>query len=599
MNPGVSDIADTSQWTALQRHAQQMSRHHLRELVDADPHRSERYITEVGDLIIDWSRHLVTDETMELLLALADQAGVAERISAMFAGQPINTTEGRPVLHIALRQAINGAETPTCGIGSTGDMGSAGGSVSGKGMGSGEAVMSGVGVGSAGGQSAAQGAAAVAAAELDRLVVMARSLRDGACTGATGKPIRTVVNIGIGGSHLGVVMACEALAAFRIENLDFRFVTNIDPADLVSACGGGLDPSETLFVVVSKSFTTTETLANARSARGWVEATLGVDAVSRHFVAVTAAAGAAVEFGVSPENVFHIWDWVGGRYSLGSAVAATLMTAIGDDCFSEMLRGMRIVDEHLMQQPPAANAPFVMGLLAVWYRNFMGLSTRAVLPYSQRLHLLPSYLQQLHMESNGKRVRLDGTPVNYDTGAIIWGAAGTGGQHSFHQFLHQGTTVVPADFIVFARPDPDIANATVNSADLAQQHDALVANCFAQAETLAFGTAQQDSTDPLAAHRELPGNRPSTVIMAHQLTPSVLGQLVALYEHEVLVQGAVWGINSFDQFGVEQGKTLADTIINGLRAEPKPTSADYDPITCHPSTASLLARYQRLRSYRS
>ncbi len=572
----VTDISATAEWAELRGHARWMSRRHLRELFDADPRRCERLTTQVGDLVVDWSRHRVTDRTLELLLALADRAGVTERIAAMVSGQPINTTEGRPVLHTALRSPAFGTGRSAITAGSAASTGLAGVA------------------------DPAVAAAAAAAVEFDRMAGLARALRAGTRLGATGRPIRTVVNLGIGGSHLGMVMAHEALAAFRGGGPDCRFVSNVDPSELAGVLGSGLDPAETLFVVVSKSFTTPETLANARAARAWVSAALGTDAVDRHFVAVSSDTAAAVEFGVSAGDVFRLWDWVGGRFSLGSAAAVTLMAAIGEDHFSEMLAGMRAVDEHLAQRPLAANAPAIMGLLAVWYRSFLNLPARAVLPYSQRLHLLPAYLQQLHMESNGKRVRLDGTPVAYDTGPIVWGAAGTGGQHSFHQFLHQGTTVVPADFVVFARPDAD--TATVPGA--ARCHEALVANCLAQAATLAFGTEPQAGTDPqtgtephtgkdpLAAHRELPGNRPSTVIMAPELTPAVLGQLVALYEHEVLVQGAVWGINSFDQFGVEQGKTLAAAIAPGLSADPQPSaSAEHDP-----STASLIAHYRKLRS---
>ena len=542
-----SDITVTEEWAALTRHAREMqaSGLTLRELFDADPGRSERLTTTVGDLVIDWSRHLATAETVELLLALAGRAGVAERIAAMMAGDPVNATEGRPALHTALRAG------PDVSV----EIG-------------GVDVMPAV------------------RAELDRMAGFARAVRSGERRGSTGRPIRTVVNLGIGGSHLGLAMAHEALAAFRHRGLDCRFVANVDPADLASVLGAGLDPAETLFVVVSKSFTTAETLTNAESARAWLTAALGPGAVDRHFAAVTADVAAAVEFGVAAENVFAMWDWVGGRYSLGSAAGLSLMTAIGEDRFGEMLAGMRAVDEHLARQPLGANAPVLMGLLAVWYRNFWGLPTRAVLPYSHRLRLLPAYLQQLHMESNGKRVRLDGTATSCDTGSIVWGAAGTGGQHSFHQLLHQGTTVVPADFIVYARPDA----GTADLPDADRHHESLVANCFAQATALAFGSAPAAVDDPIGPHRELPGNRPSTVIMAPELTPSVLGQLVALYEHKVLVQGAVWGINSFDQFGVEHGKILADAIVDDLTGDSTRPASGHDPCT-----ASLIAHYRRLR----
>ena len=552
------DISATEEWAALERHAHELRGQPLRELFDADPARAERLTTTVGDLLVDWSRHLVTDRTVELLLALANRAGVTGRIAAMMAGEPINATEGRPVLHTALRARPG----PPVGAGG-GD------------------VVSAAGVGAGGGD-----VVSAVAAELDRMAAFVRTLRAGERLGATGRPIGTVVNLGIGGSHLGLAMAHEALAAFRHPRIDCRSVSNVDPADLASSLAG-LDPAETLFVVVSKSFTTAETLANARSARAWIAAELGPGAVERHFVAVSADPAAAADFGVGPDDVFTTWDWVGGRYSLASAAGLSLMAAIGDDSFAEMLSGMRAADEHLAARPPAANAPVLMGLLAVWNRNFLGLPSRAVLPYSQRLHLLPAYLQQLHMESNGKRVRLDGTPVGYDTGPIVWGAAGTGGQHSFHQLLHQGTTVVPADFIVFARPDIDAAGLP----DADRRHEMLVANCFAQAAALAFGTPPARPGDPLGPHRALPGNRPSTVIMAPSLTPSVLGQLVALYEHEVLVQGAVWGINSFDQYGVEHGKTLADGIAADLPPAAGRPTTDHDP-----STASLINNYRRLRN---
>ncbi len=538
-----TDITATAEWAALARHARELQADgtHLRELFEDDPGRAGRLTVPAGDLVIDWSRHLVTAETVELLLALADRAGVVERIAAVLAGEPVNATEGRPALHTALRAG------PDASV-----------------------VAGGVDV------------MASVRAEVDRMAAFAAGVRSGERRGATGRPIRTVVNLGIGGSYLGLAMSHEALAAFRRPDLDCRFVANVDPADLATVLGEGLDPAETLFVVVSKSFTTAETLANARAARAWVTSELGPAAADRHFTAVTAEGPAAGEFGVGGENVFEMWDWVGGRYSLGSAAGLSLMVAVGEDRFGEMLAGMRAVDEHLARQPPAVNAPVLMALLAVWYRDFWGLQTRAVLPYSHRLRLLPDYLQQLHMESNGKRVDLKGRAVGCETGPIVWGAAGTGGQHSFHQLLHQGTTVVPADFIVFARPDADTAHLP----EAGRQHESLVANCFAQAAALAFGAASHDP------HRELVGNRPSTVIMAPELTPSVLGQLVALYEHEVLVQGALWGINSFDQYGVEHGKTLADAIEQDLAG----SGSGAHPAAGHdPATASLIARYHRLR----
>ena len=536
-----ANLTATAEWAALARHARELQATgvHLRDLFDSDPGRFERLTVTAADLVIDWSRHLVTAETVELLLALADRVGVVERVEATLAGDPVNVTENRPALHTALR-AGPAASVEVGGIDLM------------------PAVRS----------------------ELDRMADFSRAVRAGERRGATGRPIRTVMNLGIGGSCLGPAMAHEALAAFRRGGLECRFVSNFDPADLATALDGGLDPAETLFVVVSKSFRTPETLANARAARAWAAASLGPEAVGRHFVAATADEAAAIDFGVDPDNVFPMWDWVGGRYSLGSAAGLSLMLAIGEDGFGEMLAGMRTVDEHLVRQPPAVNAPVLMGLLGVWYRNFWGLQTRAVVPYSYRLRLLPAYLQQLHMESNGKRVGLDGSPVACDTGQVVWGGTGTDSQHSFHQFLHQGTTVVPADFIFLARPDAD----TAGSPGAGERHEALVANCFAQASALAFGAP---ATDP---HRELPGNRPSTVILAPELTPSVLGQLVALYEHEVLVQGAVWGINSFDQYGVEHGKTLADAIVGDLRRGPVAPASGPDP-----AAAASIGRFRRLR----
>ena len=536
----ASDITATSEWAALARHARELQAGgvDLAGLFGADPDRAGRCTSTAGELVIDWSRHLVTDATMDLLLALAERAGVVARIEAMLGGEPVNVTDGRAALHTALRAPA------------------------------GEAVVTG-GV----------DVAPAIAAEHERMGAFARALRSGERRGATDLPIRTVVNIGIGGSQLGPAMAHEALAAFRSGDIECRFVSNIDPAALASGLDG-LDPAETLFIVVSKGFATAETLANARAARAWAAPVLGSEAAGRHFVAVTANRDAAVEFGIEPDDVFTTWDWVGGRFSMGSAAGLAVMTAVGEENFAAMLAGMRTIDEHVAAGP-AASVPMLLGLLSVWYRNFWGFQTRAVVPYSERLRLFPVWLQQVIMESNGKRVRLDGSPVGCETAEIVWGGPGTDSQHSFHQLLHQGTTVVPADFIVLARPDADVARV----AGAAERHEALVANCFAQAAALAFGT-QTAEDDP---HRELPGNRPSTVILAPSLTPSVLGQLVALYEHQTVVQGAVWGINSFDQFGVELGKTLADGIAADLQAGTAPADTDHDP-----STKALLAHYRRL-----
>jgi len=538
----ASDITATSEWAALARHARELQAGgvDLAGLFGADPDRAGRFTSTAGELVIDWSRHLVTDATVELLLALAERAGVAARVSAMLAGEPVNVTDGRAALHTALRAPA------------------------------GEAVVTG-GV----------DVAPAIIAERERMGAFVRALRSGERRGVTDLPIRTVVNIGIGGSQLGPAMAHEALAGFRAGGLECRFVSNIDPAALAAGLDG-LDPAETLFIVVSKGFATAETLANARSARAWAASVLGSEAAGRHFVAVTADRDAAVEFGIEPDDVFATWDWVGGRFSMGSAAGLAVMAAIGEENFTAMLAGMRTVDEHVAAGP-AASVPMLLGLLSVWYRNFWGFQTRAVVPYSERLRLFGVWLQQVIMESNGKRVRLDGSPVGCESAEIVWGGVGTDSQHSFHQLLHQGTTVVPADFIVLARPDADVAGLP----GAAERHEALVANCFAQAAALAFGTPAAGEDDP---HRELPGNRPSTVVMAAELTPSVLGQLVALYEHQTVVQGAVWGINSFDQFGVELGKTLADAIVDDLQAGTDPADTDHDP-----STKSLLALYRRLR----
>lgn len=549
-----ADIWATAEWEALRRHRDEMASVHLRDLFAADPGRADRFTGFVGDLIVDWSRQRVTDRTMALLADLASRAGVAGRIEAMLSGEPVNATEGRAVLHTALRAGPDSA---------------------------------------ASGRSAA--AVAEARQELERTAVLADKIRSGRQPGATGRPMTTVINLGIGGSDLGPRMAYEALAAYRHDRIRCRFASNADGADLATALAG-LDPAETLFIVSSKSFTTVETLANATTARAWVAAALGEAAVADHFVAVTADPEAAVAFGIDPAAVLRLWDWVGGRFSLGSAASATLMIAIGPERFSEMLAGFRAVDEHLANLPPVHNVPVRLGLLAVWNRNFWGFGTRAVLPYSSRLRRLPAYLQQLDMESNGKRVRLDGSPVSGPTGPVVWGGAGTDGQHSFHQWLHQGTDIAPADFIVFAEPDGDLAAGSgLDRSDLDRHHDLLVANCLAQAEALASGSGGPDRAEDGGGdekpdrHGHCEGNRPSTVIMAPRLTPSVLGQITALYEHQTAVQGAVWGINSFDQPGVELGKRLAGPIADEL-ASPDPPELTHDP-----ATNALIRRYRGLR----
>lgn len=546
----TADSLATAEWEALVDHRTEMASVHLRDLFAEDPGRADRFTGTVGDLVVDWSRQRVTDRTVELLVALADRAGVVERIRAMISGAPVNATEDRAALHTALR------------------------------AGPGEAIR-------AGGVDVTP----EVRRELERMAALADEIRSGRRLGAAGRPMTAVVNIGIGGSDLGPRMAFEALAAYRHDRIRFRFASNADGSDLTTALSG-LDPAETLFLVSSKSFATAETLANAASARAWIAAALGEGAVADHFAAATAAPEAAAAFGIDPAAVLRLWDWVGGRFSLGSAASAALMIAIGSERFSEMLAGFRAMDEHLASRPPAANLPVLLGLLAVWNRNFWDFGTRAVLPYSSRLRLLPAYLQQLDMESNGKAVRLDGTPVSGQTGPVVWGGSGADGQHSFHQWLHQGTDIAPADFIVFAEPDSNLADRPgLDRSDLDYHHDLLVANGLAQAEALAFGTAAAGAGDGGSdPHGRCDGNRPSTVIMAPRLTPSVLGQIAALYEHQVAVQGAIWGINSFDQPGVELGKRLAGPIAAELAA-PDPPELTHDP-----ATNALIRRYRRLRS---
>ena len=542
------DISTTSEWRTVAVLADSFADLDLRRLFAEDPGRVERLTFSLGDLVIDLSKQRVTDETLRALVGLADRAGLVRRVEAMMRGDCINTTEDRAALHTALR-APRGAVIEVDGHDVVGDVHDLRG----------------------------------------RMAAFSGRVRDGDWLGHTGAPIETVVNIGIGGSDLGPSMAYEALAAYRHERLRCRFVSNVDGRDLLCKLSD-LDPATTLFVVASKTFTTTETLTNAATARRWLTDALGPDAAARHFVAVSADSAAAVAFGVDAAGVFEMWDWVGGRYSLDSAVGLSLLLAIGAENFDEMLNGMRVVDEHFASEPLHSNVPVLAGLIALWYRTFCGLPTRAVLPYSQALGRFTAYLQQLDMESNGKRVRLDGEPVSYQTGPILWGEPGTNGQHSFHQLLHQGTTIVPCDFIVFA--EPDLADAP------GEHHELLVANCLAQAEALAFGRSEAeaaaDGTDPsLAPHRTFPGNRPSTTIMAPRLTPSVLGQMIALYEHQTLTQGVVWGINSFDQWGVELGKSLATAIASELSSATEPT------LTHDQSTNALISRLRELRRRRA
>ncbi len=548
MDTSAIDITATPEWRALAEHHAQLRDRHLRDLFAEDPERARRLTRRVADLVVDHSKHRVTDETLRLLVALAERAGLRERIDAMFRGEHINVTEDRAVLHVALR-----APAAT------------------------ELVVDG------------QDVTADVHAVLDRMAEFAGRVRSGEWKGHTGKPIRAVVNIGIGGSDLGPAMAYTALRAFSDRGLTARFVSNIDPTDFAEATRD-LDPAETLFVVSSKTFTTLETLTNASVARDWLLQGLGSgggaddSAVAKHFVAVSTNTEAVREFGIDPDNMFGFWDWVGGRYSFMSAIGLSLMVAIGPEAYREMLAGASAVDEHVRTAPLAENLPVLQGLINVWYTDFFGAQTHAVLPYSQYLSRLPAYLQQLTMESNGKSVRWDGEAVTTATGEVYWGEPGTNGQHAFHQLLHQGTSLVPADFIGFGQPNHDIG----------EMHDLLMANMFAQSAALAFGrTAEQvaaDGTDPaVVPHKVMPGNRPSTTILAPQLTPSTLGQLVAFYEHTVLAEGVIWQIDSFDQWGVELGKVMARELAPALTSEEAP-ELEQDA-----STAELVRTYRRLR----
>ncbi|CCG02055.1 glucose-6-phosphate isomerase [Blastococcus saxobsidens] len=538
------DITETAEWRALAEHHRALAPAHLRDLFAGDPRRGERLTAKAGDLYIDYSKHRVTDETLRLLIALAERAGLRDRIAAMFRGEHINTTEDRAVLHVALRMPADE-----------------------------DLVVD--------GQPVVRDVHEV----LGRMREFADRVRSGEWRGHTGRPIRAVVNIGIGGSDLGPAMAYTALQAYAARELTLRFVSNIDPTDFAEATRD-LDPAETLFVVSSKTFTTLETLTNATVARDWLLRGLGADeaAVAKHFVAVSTNTEAVQSFGIDPQNMFEFWDWVGGRYSLTSAIGLSLMVAIGPEAYDEMLAGFSAVDEHFRTVPLEANVPVLLGLLNVWYRGFFDAQTHAVLPYSQYLSRLPAYLQQLTMESNGKSVRADGQPVATATGEVYWGEPGTNGQHAFHQLLHQGTSLVPADFIGFGEPNHPVGD----------MHDLLMANMLAQSAVLAFGrTAEEVAADgtptPLVPHTIMPGNRPSTVILAPRLTPATLGQLVALYEHVVFTQGVVWQINSFDQWGVELGKVMARELAPALSGA-EPVSLDQDT-----STAALVAHYRRLR----
>ncbi|WP_328430366.1 glucose-6-phosphate isomerase [Streptomyces sp. NBC_00443] len=537
------------EWAALEDHREDaLQRPRLRELFAADPSRAERYVVRVGDLRIDYSKHLINDETLALLQELAAATDVFGLRDAMFRGERINVTEDRAVLHTALRAPR-------------------------------DAVIE------------VDGADVVPKvhAVLDKMSDFAERVRSGAWTGHTGRRIRNVVNIGIGGSDLGPAMAYDALRPFTARELTFRFVSNVDGADLHEAVRD-LDPAETLFIVASKTFTTIETITNATSARSWLLAGLGGEdkAVAKHFVALSTNAEKVTDFGIDPDNMFEFWDWVGGRYSYDSAIGLSLMIAIGPDRFREMLDGFHTVDEHFRTAPAEANAPLIMGLLGIWYGNFLAAESHAVLPYSHYLSKFTAYLQQLDMESNGKSVDRDGQVVGWTTGPVVWGTPGTNGQHAYYQLIHQGTRLIPADLIGFARPVAELSD------ELKAQHDLLMANLFAQGQALAFGkTADEVRAEGVpeeqVPHRTFLGNHPTTTILAPELTPSVLGQLVALYEHKVFVQGAVWNIDSFDQWGVELGKVLAK------RVEPALTEGAEVP-GLDPSTAALVAAYRSLKN---
>jgi glucose-6-phosphate isomerase len=537
-------LRETESWRALERHHRQVAGTHLRDLFARDSERGQRLTAEAEGLVLDYSKHRVTDETIALLVALARERGLAERTEAMFTGERINVTEDRPVLHVALR-APRGSSIVVDGVNVVDHVHEV----------------------------------------LDRMASFADRVRSGEWTGHDGRPIRNVVNIGIGGSDLGPVMAYEALRHWSRRDMTFRFVSNVDGTDLVEAVRD-LDPHETLFIIASKTFTTLETMTNARSAREWAVAGLGDEsAIAKHFVAVSTAADQVAAFGIDLDNMFGFWDWVGGRYSMDSSIGLSTMIAIGPEAFHEMLAGFHAIDQHFRTTTFERNLPVLMGLLSVWYADFFGAQTVAVLPYEQYLKRFPAYLQQLTMESNGKSVTLDGNAVDYQTGPIFWGEPGTNGQHSFYQLIHQGTTIIPCDFIGFCN--------SVNP--LGEHHDLLMANVFAQTEALAFGKTLEQveaegTTGGLARHRVFEGNRPTSTILADSLSPGTLGKLVALYEHSVFTQGVIWNINSFDQWGVELGKVLAKRIAAELLSDAEPD------LSHDSSTNALITRYRNART---
>jgi glucose-6-phosphate isomerase len=546
MSTPQTGLTELPAWEELSRHHRAIADTTLRELFAADPARGERLTVQAAGLYLDYSKNRITDETLGLLLELAEQSGLSERTEAMFAGARINVSENRPVLHVALRMPRNAS-----------------------------LLLDGVDV------------VREIHTVLDRMAAFSEPIRSDEWTGHTGKPIRNVVNIGIGGSDLGPVMAYEALRHYSRREMTFRFVSNVDSTDFVEATRD-LDPEQTLFIVSSKTFTTLETMTNARSAREWSLAAFGGDdgAVAKHFVAVSTNSQAVTEFGIDTANMFGFWDWVGGRYSMDSAIGLSTMLAVGPERFHELLAGFHAIDEHFRTTPFERNLPVLMGMLAVWYGNFFGSQTVGVMPYSQYLKRFPAYLQQLAMESNGKHVTLEGLPVDYETGSIYWGEPGTNGQHSFYQLIHQGTKLIPIDLIGFARSLNPLRN----------HHDLLMSNVFAQAEALAFGKTEDEvraegTAEAVVPHRVMQGNRPTNVLLAEQLTPHTLGALVALYEHSVFTQGAIWGVDSFDQWGVELGKALAKRIIPELESEVEP-SLHHDS-----STNALIRRYRAMREH--
>jgi glucose-6-phosphate isomerase len=540
----VTPLPERKAWQALARHHDDIAGVHLRELFAADPGRGERLTAEAAGLYLDYSKNRVTDETMRLLVDLADESGVAERRDAMFRGDHINVSEDRAVLHVALRMP-----------------------------GTASLVVDGVNV------------VREVHQVLERMVDFALRVRSGVWEGYTGKRIKNVINIGIGGSDLGPVMAYEALRHYCTRDITFRFVSNVDSTDFVEATRD-LNADETLFIISSKTFGTLETLTNATSARDWVVSSLGSeDAVAKHFVAVSTNAERVAQFGIDTDNMFGFWDWVGGRYSMDSAIGLSTMVALGPDQFGDMLAGFHEMDEHFRTAPLERNLPVLMGLLAVWYRDFFGAQTCGVMPYEQYLKRFPAYLQQLTMESNGKHVTLAGDHVTYDTGAVYWGEPGTNGQHSFYQLIHQGTTLIPVDLIGFGKP--------LNP--LRDHHDILSSNVFAQAQALAFGKTEAEvraegTPEHVVPHRVMEGNRPSNVLLAEILTPKTLGSLIALYEHSVFTQGTIWDVDSFDQWGVELGKVLAVKIIPELTSAAEP-ALDHDS-----STNALIRKYRELKA---